>query len=484
MTHSPRAMGACAAAVALVVGLSGCGLLSGSGDGDSDQSETVRVPVDVPVTFSQQARWASDLLPGTNPVELEEGVAVILPGAGEGTYRVALLSPSTGSRRWVSDTFTNPTPEVPPKLSTTSVDGQSWVIVETQEGKTEITLDAFSVEGSDDRRTPRSSETFISADGKTLPKANVAAEGVVVDYASNPELRQWQADVKKKRDAYAKERKAYTKKRADAKKNKKQVKLTAPKKPKLPKKPKGTDGTLAFDPDTGKAGGHAGPGVLRSVWSEGSVVTDPSAKSGFGFAVDGKTAWQSAKVRPKGVPSSDKGTLVAMGPGVLLGQWEGKDGKPMLAVHETRTGKVIASLDGLHPSGLKDAQGQELVYSADGKWVAWGHYVFGLKGNTSSRVDLSGGEVSSIYRDVLYVDDATAPLTAGGSQVTPPTEDGSVETDEGSDTRYDGMVDVLTGDPLTNSTPDSVPLFVSRSSQGVFVLAHGGKTRLYSTPLS
>lgn len=471
MTRARHPWGYCAAVVAVAVGLSGCSLIGNSED-DQSSAKTVAVPVEVPVTFDARARWDAALVPGTRPVELEEGIAVIQPGPGESTYRVALVSPYDGKRKWISKAFTNPTPDEPPKVSETTVDGDSWVLVETQTGENEVTLDAYSPRGTGDRREPQSSGTFTGTDDKTIPEVNVGDEGIVVHYSANPEHAKWQADVKKLKAAHAKKLKK-------AKKAKKKMAS----KPKLPPKPGPAVGSMTFDPEEGKSSVYKGAGTIRSVWSEGNVVTDPSDTSGFGFVVDNKPAWESSEVRPPQAEYKSAGSLAATGPGVLIGRWPGKDGKPLLAVHEIRTGKVIATLDELNAKTVADAEGGEVTASNDGEWAAWGPFVFGLKGKDSTRVMLRHGTVSAIHGDVLYVRDANSPMTASSAKVTPASE-GDDSSSDGSKSKYRGMVDIGTGHPLTNTKPETVPLFVSSASQGVFVVPKGGKTRLYSNALS
>lgn len=467
MIRTRRPLGACAAAVALAVGLTGCSLFEGSDAGKS-QEKTVTVPGQLPVTFSSDARWAVDLVDGTAPVELSEGLAVLQPGPGEGTYRVALISAYDGSQKWISKTVTNPSPDVPPKVSTTSVGGKSWVLVEGQKSKNQVTLDAYAAQGTGDRREPRSTGVFTGLDATTLPEVNVGAEGVVVHYSSNPDFAAWEKEVKE-RDA------AYEKAKKKAKKGK------APKKPRELAKPKNA-GSLQFDPESGKSSVYEGPGTIRSVWSEGTLVTNPVDDAGFGFVVDKKTAWASNEVKPPGAHAKSNGVLVATGPGVLVGRWSDEDGAAMLSVHEIRSGKVIASLKGLSSKVVAASEGRSVTVSSDGQWASWGPFVFGLRGGKSALVPLHSGEVATIYRDVLYVKHAKAPLTASSALKTPAAEESSAASD--SDPKWEGMVDVSTGDPLTNTAPEEVPLFVSSASQGVFVIASDRKTRLYSTPLN
>lgn len=469
MTRARRPWSVCAATVTVVVGLSGCSLLDSDKEGQSGP-KTVAVPAEVPVTFDARARWDAALMPGTRPVELKEGMAVLQPGPGESTYRVTLVSPYSGKQKWTSKVFTNPTPEEPPKLSATTVGGDSWVTVETQTGENEVTLDAYSPSGSGDRREPRSSGTFTGADAKTVPEVTVGEEGVVVHYSTNPEYAKWQDEVKKREAAHEKKVKR-------AKKAKKKVAS----KPWLPSKPGPSLGSLTFDPEKGEAKVYQGAGTIRAVWAEGNVVTNPSDSSGFGFVVDKKPVWESADVRPPKAEYKSSGTLMATGSGMLVGQWPGKDGKPLLAVHDIRTGKVITTLDGLNGKSVANAEGSEVKASNDGEWASWGPFVFGLKGEDSTRVMLSHGKVSSIHGDVLYVQGARAPLTASSAKVTP-----AAEGDNGSSgaSKYRGMVDIRTGDPLTNAKPEAVPLFVSSASQGVFVVSNDGETRLYSNALS
>lgn len=456
MTRARRPLTACAAAVALAVALSSCTLFSDSED--EQPVPTVNVPVELPVTFADQARWTVELGTDTRPAVAPEGIAVILPGrTSSSLYRVALVAPEDGSIRWVSDDFENPTPNVVPKVAATTVGGQSWIVVTTQVSANEMQVDSYSPEGTGDRRTPTTTATITGDDDETVPSVSVSEAGVVVSPAS--------------------------------------------------------DTAMVFNPGTGKATAYDGPGNLSSAWSEGYVITDPSDSSGFGYTVGGEASWQSATSRPSNTDREDKGTLLATGPGILLAEWLGADGNPVLAVHETRTGNVLAVQSDLDPEAVEESRNSALVQSDDGKWASWGQYLFGLKGGPSSEVDLHGGTVRAIYRDVLYVEDATEPLTAsaqveraaqssepapsdGGADATPqPSDSGGAEpttaaTDDASGgaeepvETFDGMIDAATGDPLTNAEPGAVPLFVSNASQGVFVLSTDGKTRLYSTPLS
>lgn len=476
MTFARRPLGLCAAGVALAVSLTGCGLFESDGSGARPQVKSVEVPSTVPVTFKSDARWDLDLVPGSAPAELSEGLAVVQPGSTDSTYRVALVSAYDGDMKWVSKTLSNPTPDTLPKVSTASVKGESWVLVETQTGKNEVALDAYSAAGTGDRREPASSGTFTGLDSKTLPEVNVDAEGVVVHYSAHPDLAEWREETKKREAEYEKAKKDARKKSSKSKKKSK-----APSKPKMPKKPEGS-GSLTFDPESGKSSVYDGPGTIRSVWAEGTVVTNPSSSSGFGFVVDAKVAWESKEVRPAQASSKSIGSMVASGPGIVIGQWQGKDGDPVLAVHEIRTGKVIATLDGLNSQVVAESEGRDVETSGDGEWAAWGPFVFGLKDRESTMVNLNGGEVSAIHRDVLYVEGAKSRLTASSAAVTPSSEAASVASD--APKKHEGMVDIATGDPLTNTAVKAVPLFVSSASQGVFVLSEGGKTRLYSAPLS
>lgn len=480
MTRARRPLIACAA-LALAVSLGGCSLL-----GESDEQDavpTVSVPNDLPATFAKEARWAVTLGTDTKPAATDEGIAAILPGrTSSSLYRVALLSPSDGSTRWVSDDFENPSPNVVPTVSTTTVSGEPWVVVKTQVSGNEVQLDSYSPAGTGDRRVPDTSTKVKGADDDTLPSVTVRPEGVVVSDTENPGLSDWKAKVKNINNDYKKAK-------AKAKKEKKD----APKKPSTPDKPNAA--TLVFDPAEGETTAYKGPGTLSSAWAEGYVVSDPSEKSGFGYTVGDDVAWESSTSRPSNTDREDKGTLLAPGPGLLLAEWEGSDGNPVLAVHEIRTGKVLSVQGKLDTEAVEESHGQPLVQSDDGKWASWGQYVFGLKGGQSSQVDLHGGTVRTIYQDVLYVEDATEPLTASAaaersaSPEPEPTEtdsegeESSAEAEEPTET-FDGMIDASTGEPLTNKETDAVPQFVSNASQGVFVLSADGKTRLYSTPLS
>lgn len=486
MTHFRRSTLTCAA-LAFTVALSGCSLLGDNGE--ESAAPSVTVPNAMPVTFADKAQWTVELGTDTRPAAAAEGIAVILPGrTSSSLYRVAMLSPSDGAVRWVSDDFENPTPDVVPTVAVTSVSEKPWVVVKTQVGDNEVQLDSYSPAGTGDRRTPDSTSKIKGSDDKTLPTVTVRAGGVVVEGTSNPGLADWEAKVKKDNEKYEKEKKKVEKENKGKKgKDKKDL----PKKPKAPAKPK--SGVLAFDPAKGETVEYEGPGELASVWSEGFVVTNPSEKSGFGFTVGGKTAWESATSRPANTDRSDKGTLLSNGPGILLAEWKGSDGDPILAVHENRTGKVLAVQADPDPEQIEASRNQPLIQSDDGKWASWGQYVFGLKGGHSSLVDLHGGTVRTIYQDMLYVEDATEPLTASAAakaQASP--EPTATPNDEGGETeeakepveKFDGMIDASTGEPLTNSKPETVPVFVSNASQGVFVLSTDGKTRLYSTPLS
>lgn len=473
MTRPLRSLSVCAA-LAFAVSLSGCSLL-----GDTDESEanpTVNVHADLPATFTKNAKWTTQLGTDTRPAVTEEGIAVILPGrTSSSLYRVALLTPSDGAVRWVSDDFKNPTSDVVPTVSTTTVGGDPWVVVSTQVSDNEVQLDSYSPAGTGDRRTPDTSTKVKGSDADTLPTVVMHPEGVVISETENPDLAGWKAEVKKVNDKYDK-----------AKKKAKKAKKDAPKKPSTPEKPKAS--ALIFNPETGKTSEYDGPGELSSAWSEGYVVTNPSDKSGFGYTVGGEVAWESTSARPANTDRADKGSLLATGPGLLLAEWKGSDGNPVLAVHEIRTGKVLAVQSNLDPEAVEESHGKPLVQSDDGKWASWGQYVFGLKGASSSEVDLHGGTVQTIYQDVLYVENAVEPLTASAaaeraSSPESPEGGGDEEASKPEET-FDGMIDAPTGDPLTNTEPDAVPQFVSNASQGVFVLSTDGKTRLYSTPLS
>lgn len=465
MSRSRRPLTASAAA-ALAVSLSGCSLLAT--EEKQESGPTVDISAELPATFSQQGRWDMQLATDTRPVEMPEGIAVLIPGRTDSSlYRVAVVSPDDGSFRWVSDDFENPTPEEVPRLYATTVDGEPWVVVKTLDSANEMRLDMYSPAGTGDRRTPDSSKTFTGTGTKSLPWVGVGAEGIRVA------------------------------------------------------KSKDSDGV--FDPETGTTAPYEGPGDLSSVWAEGMVVTGLGESSGFGYAVDEESAWKSGSSRPAGTARDSSGKLLDAGPGILLAQWTSEDGGPMLAVHETRTGKVLAVQKDVPDQALEDSADSSLVQSADGKWAVYGQFLFGLKGGPSSVVDLHGGDVRAIYQDVLYIEGADDPLTAraavdtassaeaskgaADSESASPEESGS-EVPEGSaeesasaeeadggveessgesseeEASYNGMVDAVTGDPLTNVEPDAVPLFVSNSSQGVFVLSSDGTTRLYSTPLS
>lgn len=489
MTHSRRSLMTCAA-LAFTVALSGCSLLGD--DGEQAAAPTVSVPSTMPVTFTDKAQWSTELGTDTRPAVADEGIAVILPGrTSSSLYRVAMLSPSDGSVRWVSDDFENPTPDVVPTVSVASVNTQPWVIVKTQVSANEVQLDSYSPAGTGDRRTPDTTAKVKGADDKTMPTVIARPEGIVVEDTANPALADWEAEVKENNKKYEKAKKKVEKENKGKKgKDKKDL----PKKPATPEKPQ--TGALAFDPAKGKTVEYSGPGELASAWAEGFVVTNPSAKSGFGFTVEEKTAWESATSRPANTDRSDKGTLLANGPGILVAEWKNPDGDPVLAVHENRTGKVLAVQTDPDPEEVEASHDQPLVQSADGKWASWGQYVFGLKGGPSSLVDLHGGKVRAIYQDVLYVEDATEPLTASAAAKAKTSPEPTVTPSDGGDKAeeskepqepvetFDGMIDAATGDPLTNSKPETVPLFVSTASQGVFVLSADGKTRLYSTPLS
>lgn len=468
------------AAIALAVSLSSCSLLS---DGsEQEHVPTVNVAAELPVTFADQARWSMELGTDTRPAVTDEGIAVILPGRTDSSmYRVGLVSPGDGAMRWVSDDFENPTSNVVPKVSTTTVRGNPWVIVQTQVDTNQVKLDMYSPKGTGDRRTPDVTATLKGSDDETLPRVAVSAEGVVVTQLESPALDDWEKEVEQINKDYEK-----------AKKKAKEDDEDPPKKPKLPDKP--TAGTMVFNPTTGETSEYDGPGSLATTWAEGHVVTDPADDSGFGYTVDGDVSWKSATSRPADTDRSDKGKLLESGPGILLAEWAGADGSSVLAVHEIRTGKVLAVQDNIDAEQILESAGSPLVQSPDGKWASWGQYVFGLKGDPSTEVDLRGGRVTAIHQDVLYVENATEPLTASAAvaaaeaakTVSEENPEGA-EVPEGSEGQvetYNGMIDALTGDPLTNTEPDAVPLFVSNASQGLFVLSTDGKTRLYSTPLS
>lgn len=494
MTRARRPLAVCAA-IGLAATLSSCSLLS---DGsEQEQVPTVNVAAELPVTFTDQARWSVELGTDTRPAAMEEGVAVILPGrTSSSLYRVALLSPNDGDVRWVSDDFENPVSNAVPEVSTTIVDETPWVIVETRVDDNKVKLDMYSPNGTGDRRTPEASTTLTGSDSDTLPRVLVGDEGVVVKQTESPALKEWEQEVEDLNKDYEK-----------AKKEAKDDDEDPPKKPDKPDKPDAD--ALAFDPATGETTEYEGPGTLSTTWAEGHVVTDPSDDSGFGFVVDGETAWEASTARPSNTDRENGGELLQTGPGILLAEWTNSDGDPLLAIHEIRSGEVLAVQQNPDKEKLLESAKSPLVQSDDGKWASWGQFVFGLKGGPSTEVDLHGGRVTAIHQDVLYVENATTELTAtaaaasaeekaerqavegdegsqddGEDTESAESEEGDSSEDEEPEVLYNGMLDAATGDPLTNAEPDAVPLFVSNASQGVFVLSSDGKTRLYSTPFS
>lgn len=497
MTRVHRPLAVCALALALAVGASSCSLLR---DDEAETAPTISVPSSMPGTFASQARWTTELATDTSPVSTEEGIAALLPGRGDPEkFRVGLVDPATGSIRWVSDNLDNPVPDDVPDIKATTVDDKPWLVVTTHVNEHTVRLTSFSPAGSGDRREAAATAEIEGPDKATLPTVHVDGEGVTITGTANPAVDAWQKKVDTLQSDYDSAKQKFDKAKAKAKKTKKKFSKKAPKKPDLPDRP--GPKSVVFDPATGKTHDYDGPGDLDAAWDEGVIATDVSGKSGFGFVVGDDIAWESKDVRPAKTDREDDGQLIASGPGIILARWQGKDGKPLLAVHEIRSGKVLAAQDGLDKTEVDDID-SPLVQSDDGKWATWGPYVFGLKGGRSSKVDLHGGHITTIYRDALYVDGASSPLTAksavqsddAGPSDSGGASDGGGDTPaaagaenggaEGSGATYRGLVDAPTGEPLTNAEPDAVPVFVSSASQGVFVLSGDGKTRLYSTPLA
>lgn len=503
--------GVLGSAVLAVVSLTGCSLFGG--DGDEAAAPSVDVPSALPVTFAEDARWSMELGTDTSPVALDEGIAVLLPGRESSSlYRVAVVSPKNGETRWVSGDFENPTPGVVPQVHATTVDNEPWVIVQMKASDNELQLDSYSPEGTGDRRTPDSTTTVAGSGATVTPSVRVRAEGVVVSGTQNPGLADWEDEVERLNDEYDSAMDEYESDLEDYEEAEEEAEEEdedfdedppdEPDEPSLPDRPAGV--AQVFDPAAGELSEYEGPGDLSTAWDEGFVVEDPADGSGFGYVVDDEVSWQSSTTRPAATDRDDSGELLSSGAGLLLAEWSDGDGDPVLSVHEVRSGDVLAVLTDVDPDVLEESRGSLLDQSDDGEWAWWGEYVFGLKDNPSSRVDLQGGSISAVYQDMLYVEGADEPLTASaeaervaaaeraseeGSEEpsADPSEEASEEAAEGgsgSDETFLGMVDAVTGEPVTNAETDVVPEFVSNASQGVFVLSSDGTTRLYSSPLS
>jgi len=421
-----------AGVLAVLVSVTGCG--PGVDTQEQVSAPTVSVPFNLPVTFAEQGRWTMRVAADSDPVELPEGIAVLLPGReNPEDYRVAMLAPEDGSIRWVSDDFSAPVADSVPSLGAVSDDGQGWLIATTQVSGNEVRVDVYRPAGTGDRRVAEVSAVLTGEGEDTVPVVEVRDGGVVVSTDGGASFR-------------------------------------------------------PFDPATGETVEYSGPGEPRASWGDGVVVSNPSEGAGFGYVVNGQAVWQSSAVPPAGVNRDEPAELVTVGAGMVLALWHGQGGASVLALHQVRTGEVVAAVSEVDEQTIEEARGESLVQSFDGGWLSWGSVLFGVEKPSSAIVDLRHGQVSSIYRDVLYVEDASGPLTAKAAAQQESSEGvqpGSALVAGVESLRsFAGMVDASTGAPLTNEMPDAVPQFMSDVSQGVFVVSSNGATRLYSVPLS
>lgn len=371
--------------------------------------------------FSSDAQWQTDLAKDTEAANADEGVAVLKPGRKDSKkYRVALVSPHDGSKRWISDDFANSDQKNPPQVGETFANGKNWIVVVThaKDGGTQIS--SYAPQGSGDRRTPSSSVSISAEDAKGA-KVDIRSQGVTVS---------------------------------------------------------GGETTQKYAPETGELSKYDGPGQLQGVWGDGYVVSKPGDKIGYGYSVDGKSAWESTTQKPDDVSDDAQGEVKATGESVLISEWPGDDDKKIVAVQDIRTGKVLAQTDKTSEATLKTAEGSDVDLSDDGSWAMWGPYVFGLKGGKSSVLNLHGGTVATIHDGLVYVQDANKKLTTDNVKDKPGKDKNTKAGD------HDAVVDAATGEVMKPEDPDSVPLFVSDTSQGVFVVDKGGKSKLYSVPMN
>lgn len=410
------------AALALVA-VAGCGL----GTDPGQHVPTVAVPEHIPATFADSGRWEYTLATDTAPVGADEGVAVLVPGrTSQDLMRVALLDPADGSTRWISDDFEVPYPAVVPTVDVAQVGGAAWIVVTARTSDDVVRVDAYAPAGGGDRRTPDYSVDLTGVDG-TPPDVEVSSEGITAHGVSID----------------------------------------------------GGGRVVSVNPSGQRLDPYDGPGDMVTAWSEGTVANRTVDGAGFGFVVDGEMAWQSQKVRPAGTDRNDPGTLLAAGAGVVVAQWTAANGTPLLAVHEIRSGRVLAQLDQVQLDGIDASRDSALVQSTDGQWVVWGPYVFGVQGGPSQEINIGGGQVTTVHQNVAYVSGSNMPLTVSDADSA-----GGGNAMATSDGGYVGMVDVLTGSPLTNTVFQAVPVFVSTASQGVFAVSDNGRTRAISVPMA
>src|SRR5699024_9918095 len=157
---------------------------------------------------------------------------------------------------------------------------------------------------------------------------------------------------------------------------------------------------------------YSGPGEPRASWGDGVVVSNPSEGAGFGYVVNGQAVWQSSAVPPAGGNRDEPAELVTVGAGMVLALWHGQGGASVPSLDQVRPAEVVAAASDVDQQTLDAALGESLVQSHDGGCPSWASVLFGVEKPSSAIADLRHGQVSSIYRDVLYVEDASGPLTA------------------------------------------------------------------------
>lgn len=426
---------------ALLAALGGLGagaVLAACTDGGSDGTKvpSLDVPQDLPATFASTARWQLPTIPGGQPASLTEGVAVLTPGEKDKSkYRVQLVDPANGNLRWGTREFESDAPDAAvPVMSRVSAPSGSWVTVLTHSGPNTVRLDLYQAEGTGDRREPERSVSLEGPDPATLPRVLVGERGITATGLAGGNA----------------------------------------------------DAAYVLSMPTAEATPWSGPGTLVASWDEGQVATSVSERSGFGFVVGGETAWESADVPPvHDGDTASEGALLAVGAGVVLARWTVPDGTLVVA-HGVRSGEVLAVV--LARDGIVAPDDTRVIESPDGKWVAWGQYALGLKGATSRDLDLQGTRPVSLYRDALYVADSPVPLTAATSTASDGGGSSSSASDGGGggagSGRYGGLLDVQSGQWLTNRPVEAVPLFVSDASQGIFVIEDRGVHRVFSVPVA